>query len=46
MYDQCEDPTPQYTDDQLKLIASEDLKYVNFKRSVEHKVSSHSNYVQ
>ena len=35
---QCEDPTPQYTDAQLKLIASQDLKYVNYKRSVEQNV--------
>ena len=35
---QCEDPTPEYTDAQLKLIASQDLKYVNYKRSVEQKV--------
>ena len=36
---QCEDPTPQYTEEQLKLITTQDLKYVNFKRSLEQKVS-------
>lgn len=35
---QCEDSTPKYTNDQLKLIQSQDLRYVNFKRSIELKV--------
>jgi len=32
-----EDTVPTYTPDQLKLIESQDIKYVNFKRSLELK---------
>ena len=35
---QCEDSAPKYTDDQLKLIQSQDLRYVQYKLSVEQKV--------
>jgi hypothetical protein len=35
---QCEDKAPKYTDEQLKLIQSQDLRYVQFKLSVEQKV--------
>lgn len=34
---QSEDSTPQYTDDQLALMQSQDLKYINYKRSTEVK---------
>ena len=36
---QTEDDTPKYTDEQLKLMKSQDIKYVNFKRSSELKVT-------
>jgi len=32
---QCEDTTPKYTSDQIKLMQSQDIRYVNFKRSLE-----------
>lgn len=34
---QCEDNVPKYTDAQLKLMKSQDIRYVNFKRSLELK---------
>jgi len=42
---QCEDATPKYTEDQLKLMQSQDVRYVNFKRSLELKVSTYLSYV-
>ena len=33
-----EEAPPQYTDDQLKLMNSQDIRYVNYKRSTEIKV--------
>ena len=36
---QSEDTTPQYTPEQLKLMSSQDVKYLNYKRSTEMKVS-------
>ena len=35
---QCKDETPIYTDEQLKLMTSQDIKYVNYKCSIELKV--------
>lgn len=32
---QCEDDTPTYTDEQLKLMSSQDIKYINYKRTTE-----------
>lgn len=34
---QCEDSVPKYTEAQLKLMKSQDIHYVNFKRSLELK---------
>ncbi|CAH1799025.1 unnamed protein product [Owenia fusiformis] len=34
---EAEDTTPVYTDDQLKMMQSQDLKYVNHKRQIEMK---------
>ncbi len=35
---QSEAAAPEYTEEQLKLIHSQDLRYVNYKRSTELKV--------
>lgn len=34
---QTEDETPTYTEDQLKLMTSQDIKYINYRRSLELK---------
>jgi U3 small nucleolar RNA-associated protein 11 len=34
---QCESNIPKYTEDQRKLMQSQDIRYVNFKRSLEQK---------
>lgn len=36
---QSEDSTPVYTDDQLLLMRSQDLRYVQHRRSIELKVT-------
>ena len=35
---QTEDETPEYTEDQLKMMHTQDLRYVNYKHSTELKV--------
>jgi len=35
---QCEDGIPAYTADQLMLMQSQDMKYVNYKQSINRKV--------
>lgn len=43
---QCEDNVPKYTEAQLKLMKSQDIRYVNFKRSLELKVHCMCQFLQ